>query len=66
MYINQCMAAHLLRTFDAPGDPGTAEKRRAVGDAFEALHGTHGATRPRRRSPPHRAPRQRPPPPGPD
>ncbi|EHC87396.1 Putative two-component response regulator and GGDEF family protein YeaJ [Salmonella enterica subsp. enterica serovar Senftenberg str. A4-543] len=28
-YQNQSIAAHLMRTFEAPGDPVTAEKRRA-------------------------------------
>ncbi|ECJ8340754.1 GAPES1 domain-containing protein, partial [Salmonella enterica] len=41
-YQNQSIAAHLMRTFEAPGDPVTAEKRRAFCDAFEAINGTHG------------------------
>ncbi|EKF4995089.1 diguanylate cylase, partial [Salmonella enterica subsp. enterica serovar Kentucky] len=43
-YQNQSIAAHLMRTFEAPGDPVTAEKRRAFCDAFEAINGTHGVT----------------------
>lgn len=31
-----------MRTFEAPGDPVTAEKHRAFCDAFEAINGTHG------------------------
>ncbi|SUG69888.1 diguanylate cylase [Salmonella enterica subsp. enterica] len=41
-YQNQSIAAHLMRTFEAPGAPVTAEKRRAFCDAFEAINGTHG------------------------
>lgn len=47
-YQNQSIAAHLMRTFEAPGDPVTAEKRRAFCDAFEAINGTHGVNLTRR------------------
>ncbi|WP_411908010.1 GAPES1 domain-containing protein, partial [Salmonella enterica] len=41
-YQNQSIAAHLMRTCEAPGDPVTAEKHRAFCDVFEAINGTHG------------------------
>ncbi|MGK7388684.1 GAPES1 domain-containing protein, partial [Salmonella enterica] len=41
-YQIESIAAHLLRSFEAAGDPVTAEKRRAFCDAFEAMDGTDG------------------------
>ncbi|HAB2447066.1 TPA_asm: diguanylate cylase, partial [Salmonella enterica subsp. diarizonae] len=41
-YQNQSIAAHLMRTFEAPGEPVTAEKRHAFCAAFETINGTHG------------------------
>ncbi|WP_394327697.1 GAPES1 domain-containing protein, partial [Salmonella enterica] len=48
---NQSIAAHLMRPFEAPGAPVTAENPRAFCDAFEAINGTHGVTLPRHNYP---------------
>lgn len=45
-YQNQSIAAHLMRTFEAPGEPVTTEKRRAFCDAFETINGTQTGSLP--------------------